>query len=151
AHEVRNPLAAIQLYARMIGDDLVLASPDTRAAAENAAKIADAVRGLNAIVTDVLHFARELHPRRVPVDAAELFHRAVAAHRPAIEQAGVEVCVRADGVSLWVDPDLLHQALLNLIRNAVEAMSERDLRRVLTLDARRRGASVTLTVSDTGP
>jgi len=88
AHEVRNPLAAIGLYAAMIGDDL--ASLDTPAdvsspspvlvreadqapkpltsARDNTRKIADAVRGLNAIVEDVLYFSREIKPRKTAVD-----------------------------------------------------------------------------------
>src|SRR5690606_31527885 len=45
AHEVRNPLAAIHLYAGMIGEDLALTPPNATAAADNAARIADAVRG----------------------------------------------------------------------------------------------------------
>lgn len=152
AHEIRNPLAAIHLYTRLISDDLALASPNTRAAADNAGKIADAVRSLNAIVTDVLHFAREMSPRRRPVAVTDLIERAISAHRPAIEQAQVAVVVQADDdLMLEVDGDLVQQALLNLIRNAVDAMSETESRRKLTLKALRCERQVIITVADTGP
>ncbi|MEM7754465.1 MAG: histidine kinase dimerization/phospho-acceptor domain-containing protein, partial [Planctomycetota bacterium] len=55
AHELRNPLASIGLYARMLEEDL----PSQTPTGDNAGKIACAVRRMDAIVTDVLAFARE--------------------------------------------------------------------------------------------
>jgi len=153
AHEVRNPLGAIQLYARMVCDDLALASPNTAAAAENAAKIAAAVRGLNAVVTDVLHFAREIQPRLAPVDVQAMLRRAADAHRPAIDHARVEVAIVTRVETVHVDAELLHRALLNLIRNAVDAMVRHDPARPrkLTLEARAQDDALLLVVADTGP
>ncbi|MEE9213027.1 MAG: ATP-binding protein [Phycisphaeraceae bacterium] len=153
AHEIRNPLAAIQLYADMIGKDLRTedAQPGATCAA-NARKIAEAVRRLNAIVTDVLSFAQEVTPNARTVSVTQLFDRAVESHRPAIDAAGVTV-VRRDrplGSTIHADPDLLHQALLNTIRNAVEAMAA-GRNGVLTLAARPEDGQVVLTVRDTGP
>jgi two-component system sensor histidine kinase AtoS len=85
-----------------------------------ARKIAGAVRGLDAVVGDVLSFARELRLRPTPTDAGELLTRASDACRA--EAAEV---VRADltgaAVELECDAALVHQALVNLIRNAAEA------------------------------
>lgn len=152
AHEIRNPLAAIGLYARMIVEDLQLPpQPQTlHNCAEVAGKIASAVRGLDAIVNDVLAFSREITPRVQPVEVGALLDRAVEAHRPAIVAAGVEV-VRVDAgeaVTLEADADLLHQALLNVIRNAVDAMPNGG---TLTLGVRREDAQWALVVRDTGP
>ncbi len=153
AHEIRNPLAAIQLYADMIGKDLRTGDTQPGATcAANARKIAEAVRRLNAIVTDVLSFAQEVTPNARTVSVTQLFDRAVESHRPAIDAAGVTV-VRRDrplGSTIHADPDLLHQALLNTIRNAVEAMAA-GRNRVLTLAARPEDGQVVLTVRDTGP
>ncbi|MFA9478640.1 sensor histidine kinase [Phycisphaerales bacterium AB-hyl4] len=154
AHEIRNPLAAIQLYATMVIDDLDVEGelrPDV--AAENAHKIASAVRGLNGIVMDVLSFAREIQPRPARLRVSEVFERVIDAHRPAIEAGGVAVTCGDDAdepIELDADPELLHQALLNLVRNAVDAMADREPR-VLTLDASEDEAGVVLTVRDTGP
>ncbi|MBB6430731.1 sensor histidine kinase [Algisphaera agarilytica] len=149
AHEIRNPLAAIQLYAEMVADDLEPTQVSERSlcfAADNTQKIADAVRGLSAIVNDVLSFARQIEPKVRRLDAAEVFQRVVDAHRPAIEAQGVAVAVEVvDGV-IEADPDLLHQALLNLVRNAVDAMAGRGGGR-LTLSA---GAG-RVVLTDTGP
>ncbi|MEX0655184.1 MAG: ATP-binding protein [Phycisphaeraceae bacterium] len=154
AHEIRNPLAAIQLYAGMVIEDLDAdLHPRPDMAAENARKIASAVRGLNGIVMDVLSFAREIQPRPQRLTVNDVFARVLDAHSPAIEAAHVAtVCGdNADEpIALDADADLLHQALLNLVRNAVDAMDRSD-RRVLTLDAREEEDGIVLVVGDTGP
>lgn len=152
AHEIRNPLAAIQLYASMIGQDLRAEPPVLETAADNNDKIAAAVRGLNAIVVDVLSFAKEITPRPEAVAVESVLLRVVESHRPAIESAGVDVRIEVrDGVTVYADQQLLHQALLNLVRNAVEAMAEHDPPRRLRLHAQADAGQICLTVGDTGP
>jgi len=176
AHEIRNPLAAIQLYAGMALEDLADArhprhprqgppqqaveveidreADPLDAAAESTRKIAAAVQGLSAIVNDVLAFARHAEPQPQTLRTIDAIGKAVDAHDPAIDAAGVTV-VRRDlqrpELELHADPNLLHQALLNVIRNAVDAMAERDGQRTLTLDARLEDDGVVLAVRDTGP
>lgn len=116
AHEVRNPLASIGLYASMLESDLV-DRPDCRTIAT---KIGGAVRGLDAVVGDVLTFARELKLRMAGIEASELFSRALDACHAELGEV-----VRADlafgPVPVECDGALLHQALVNLLRNAAEA------------------------------
>jgi signal transduction histidine kinase len=152
AHEVRNPLAAIQLYISMIIEDLQASEPRADVAIENARKVSSAVRGLNAIVGDVLTFARETRPQIAPMPVAAALQRVLDAHRPAIDAARVEVRCEADAsLVLLADANLLHQAVLNLVRNAVEAMAGRS-ERVLTLGACvEEDEHTVLTVRDTGP
>ncbi|CAN0503524.1 unnamed protein product, partial [Laminaria digitata] len=149
AHEIRNPLAAIQLYAEMVGDDLTpgkITEQGLEFAADNSRKIADAVRGLSAIVLDVLSFARQIEPNVRACKGPELLQRVVDAHRPAIEAAGVAVDLRGDAAAINADPELLHQALLNLVRNAIDAMADRGGGTlILAVEAGR------IVVADTGP
>jgi len=160
AHEIRNPLAAIQLYVEMVGDDLEDTIPGVAAwgaagevhesklstAADNNRKIAGAVRGLSAIVNDVLSFARQIEPRVQRLEAEAVLRRVVESHRPAIDAACVEVDFQCDAAVIEADAELLHQALLNLVRNAVDAMAERGGGQLsLVVGAGR------VTVSDTGP
>ena len=186
AHEIRNPLGAIQLYAGMLVEDLEpdrAPTHDTGQMQETAVKIASAVRGLNAIVEDVLSFARELSPSPRLVEVGRLFDRVVEACSPIIGSVGVAVCRAdrqsgADDLRVEADPTLLQQTLLNLIRNAVDAMSEtaspggeggggrgegrmqgrgsqeargESAGRVLTLDAYSEGGQVVMIVRDSGP
>ena len=168
AHEIRNPLGAIGLYAGMLVEDLAIPPENTAPDAahrermlRSAERIAEAVRGLDGIVNDVLSFARELRPRLRPLTARQLFERGVEAYRPAIDAAGIEVRLDvpdadepgdgADAPVLLGDADLMHQAMLNLVRNGVEAMQgSHRLPRVLTLGARCAGQRVRLMVRDTG-
>jgi signal transduction histidine kinase len=157
AHEVRNPLTSIRLYARMLEDDL--AAQPTLAGV--ATKIAQAVTGLDGVVGDVLSFARELTVRPEPVDAHELLHRALGAALAPESQASIQVVMPtpdANAPCPSCDPNLIHQALVNLIRNAAEAMSEVDDPRRLTLNAsldpdpdRPDRSIALLSVADTGP
>ncbi len=157
AHEIRNPLAAIRLYSQMLEDDLSDAGGESNQlgdAADTARKIGTVVRGLNGIVTDVLTFARELKPRKRNVDVSSLFDRAVESQRPVMENASVLVhrLDRCRRMLIEGDADLLQQALVNLIRNAADAMRGQGGRpRELTLDARQDGALAVLTVRDAGP
>lgn len=162
AHEVRNPLGSIRLYAKMLTDDLA-DRPGERQIAE---KIAKAAAHLNGVVGDVLAFSREFRVRRQPFEAAALF-RDVVESSLAID-ARVRVEFQGEGVEIPGDQSLLQQAMVNLVRNALEIMAESPAPpggHVLTLAAhsrpRRRGsapsashsgaAGVELAVSDTGP
>ncbi|MBI1336400.1 MAG: hypothetical protein GC164_05500 [Phycisphaera sp.] len=164
AHEVRNPLAAIQLFADMMAKDLGgIAKGESPASntvlessAQTAEKIVSAVRGLNAVVTDVLHFAREIRLSPRSLDAWDLFDRALSAHKPALDSARIRVeriGLTLEPVQITADGQLLTQALLNLIRNASDAMAELDLGqpRTLTCGVERSESHVMLTVADTGP
>ena len=159
AHEVRNPLASIQLYAQMLGED-VADRPEATALCE---KIARAVDGLDAIVRDVLRFAQHTMIAPQETTAAELLRRALEACGPAIEAAGVRVVgpEPAEDQALAADPGLIVQALGNLIRNAVQSMDEtangrRTLRLSIARSPRRlpgggREDRVVIGVGDTGP
>jgi signal transduction histidine kinase len=138
SHEVRNPLGSIRLYAKMLRDDLA-DRPEPRKVAE---KIMGAVTRLDAVVGDVLAFSREMRVRAVELDAKELLTAALDAARgegAVWEGLRIDGPNGEDGLTVWGDPHLLHQALVNLIRNAAEAMAETSGRaRVLTLEAKLR-------------
>ncbi len=154
AHEVRNPLAAIQLYASMITQDLGALDGEFGEPMRCASEITSAVRGLDGIVGDVLSFAREIEPRPTELSVGDVFSRVVSAHLPSIEAAGVEVVhpyIDAPGPVVYADAELIHRALLNLVRNAVDAMAGQGGERRLTLDAFEEQGGVMLRVCDTGP
>jgi len=163
AHEVRNPLGSIRLYAGMLEQDLAASSEEHRIAS----KISGAVRVVEGIVGDVLTFAKEFKLRPCEVEVSDAFDRALEAcrHEGVSGWRGVEV-VRLDRTEgalecVTADSNLLQQALVNLVRNAFEAMAESPGRaHRLTLDARKRRvagadgrvrAHGVLVVADTGP
>jgi signal transduction histidine kinase len=150
AHEIRNPLAAIHLYAGMLKQDLVRMKPQQ----DIASKIASAVRGLEGIVTDVLTFSREMQPDFRPCNVLELFARAVDMQKPAILEHGI--CVDDEAIdenfTLKLDAELMHRALTNLIRNAIDAMAGRkDATLTLASGIDEAEQVARLSVRDNGP
>lgn len=143
AHEIRNPLGSISLFARMLRDDLG-ERPEQHKLAE---KILTATRGLNAVVGDVLAFSREFRVAPEPLSTVALLDRALEA----CQHDGVEgwQSVRIERADLSKlppelqelkgDETLLLQALTNVIRNAIEAMVEtRTANRSVRIDVKRR-------------
>ena len=117
AHEFKNALATISAHAQLIQQE----DPPGEVA-ENAAKILQEARTLTHVVTEFLRFAR-------PVEAAS----GTAALGPLIERVLTEareshprVDFRSEGEFPTIpgDENLLRQALLNLLRNAAEAVSQ---------------------------
>lgn len=131
AHEVRNPLGCIRLYARMLDQDLA----DRPAERQTIRKIDAAACGLDAIVGDVLTFSKEFSVRAAPCDAIELVTQSLEAccHDGVRGWRDTEI-VRADiqrashdphdVPELFVDRGLAQQALVNVMRNALEAADE---------------------------
>lgn len=145
AHEIRNPLGTVKGFAQLAGEK---ASPETRALLEPI--LTETVR-LENLVNDLLRYGRPPapEPRRIewPQIAATL--RQHAAHligdRP--------IRFQTDEPTLaWVtDPDLLQQALLNLVRNAVEAVAEKGEGEVRVELRRHPAAGLSISVVDDGP
>ena len=112
------------------------------------------MRGLDGIVNDVLAFSREIEPRLAPVDLHDLAAQAIERHRPELDRVAVTVELAQDlaGTAAIADADthLLGQALLNLIRNAVDAMADRPVRR-LAVGVRVLDDVAQITIADSGP
>lgn len=122
AHEVRNPLGSILLYARMLREDLA-DRPSERAVVE---KIAGSVQKLEHVVGDVLAFARESRCRMMATDAEELITASLnSARSDGAEWKGLEVRLDvAPGLVMNCDPEQSQRAIVNVLRNAAEIMHE---------------------------
>jgi signal transduction histidine kinase len=151
AHEIRNPLGAMELFTGLLLQDLRDQPEAQRLARQVAAGIVD----LNHLVTNLLEFTRTrvagAEPERAPhVDCCALAEDAlryaadvIAAHDVRVERAF------AAGVTARVDAGLLRPVLLNLVRNAAQAMA--DGGGTLTVTVVASGAEAAITVADTGP
>ncbi len=122
AHEIRNPLGAIQLYATMLRDDLKQ-QPVQLALAQ---KIGQGVIRLESLVSQILEFTRELRVRRLPCVVAAVVQEAIdLARAGAGAKAGGRVTIEAEldlSLRANLDSTLFSHSVLNLLHNSIEAI-----------------------------
>jgi two-component system sensor histidine kinase HydH len=121
AHEIRNPLAGIGTSAQVL---MRRFEPrDDRARFVQV--ILDEVERLDRIVTSLLQYARPRTPELRPVALHSCLDRVLELSSESIAQAGVQVerLVAPRLPDVYIDPDLVVQVLLNVTRNAVQAMA----------------------------
>ena len=119
AHEIRNPLGGIQLYASLLAKDVA----DRRGSLELVTKISGGVRRLEALVSQVLQFTKEIKAVPRQADLGQIVAQAVEDAQRTFDERGV--CCDVQGPSslcVRVDPLLMEHAVLNLLLNAAEAI-----------------------------
>lgn len=148
AHEVRNPLGGIELFTGLLDEELRGPAPDLVEAQGHLGRIRRELEYLGRIVEDFLAFAREQQLNRAPFDARKFVESACAhlAGEAASRQVTLEVSA-ADG-SLAGDESLLTSALVNLVKNAVQASQAGAAVRVL---GRPEEGRYCIEVADSGP
>jgi signal transduction histidine kinase len=150
AHEVRNPLNAALLQLTVLRRRLE--RPDCVPASVQpvAAVVEQELQRLDRLVDDFIAFAQPRPLDLRPTDVASLCRTTAANLAPEATAARVQVSLDLpDGVpSLQADPERLQHVLLNLARNALEAMSDGG---ILTLRVQHHERSVEIDVADTGP
>jgi signal transduction histidine kinase len=149
AHEIKNPLTPIAMSVETLRDALDRQRPDFREIFDEATRaVSDEVRRLKRIVDEFSRFARLPAPERAPVAAEELV-AGVLALFPA-PPAGVTVAreIEPGLPAVLADRDQVLQVLLNLVRNAIDAMPAGG---AIRIGAARAAGGVAFTVSDSGP
>jgi two-component system sensor histidine kinase HydH len=121
AHEIRNPLSSIRGFAQFLKQAL----KDRPKEQEYAQTMVNEVDRINRVVTDLLTFARPMAAKLAPTDVTELVEHAVRLVQPEAEscQAGIQMKV-SDLSKLPLDANQMTQALLNLLLNALQAVSQ---------------------------
>jgi len=146
AHEIRNPLGSLELFAGL------LAESDLPGECRRwIAHVQAGLRTLAATVNNVLDLHNEPSPERAALDAGELLAWAYDFLLPLAHQARVDFQVinGLAGVVVRADRHLLEQVLLNLALNAFRFMPEGGRLSVRGTDL--GGAGVEIEVRDTGP
>ncbi len=152
AHEIRNPLGSIELFASLLEKELP--EGDARRWAEN---IRIGSRSLNNIVSNMLHFANPLLPAFAHVDVHDLIREVLGFTDLIMNQRGVNVQRQLNAADPLIrgDRELLKQMILNLILNAMQAMPSQGsltirTRNVEAFPSGKPGPGFELTIQDTG-
>jgi len=125
AHEIRNPLSAINLNLQMIEEDLPGSGSDATELAALLKGTKQEIKRLDRLASNFLVYAKPLEPEHKEFDLGLLVDEIVHLLQRECEAAGIQL-VREDqsaAVKVSGDPDLLKQAILNLVVNAQDSVT----------------------------
>jgi len=123
AHEIRNPLGSIELFASLLGKEL-RNQPDFKGWAD---QIVTGVKFLNSIVTNMLTFTRISKPQTSVLELRALILETLAFVEPVLQQRKIRLerpTTGGDALLCMGDSGMLRQMFLNLFMNALQAMPE---------------------------
>jgi signal transduction histidine kinase len=145
AHEIRNPLAGIAGVIEIVGRDLPVSSP----AREVVKEIRQEITQINRILSDLLETARPRAPEIRASDLNTTIEHAVMLARQQVLSKPIQIeFTHTENLPVVEhDSGQMHQVLLNLLLNAVQAIDGAGAVRVAVFE---RGGSAVISVSDTG-
>lgn len=145
AHEIRNPLAGIAGVIEIIGRDL----PTTSPARSVVKDVRQEIARINHIVTDLLQTARPHPPTVRKSDLNTTVEHAVMLGRQQALAKSVDITLHKDSSLPEVehDSDQIHQVLLNLLLNALQAI---DTNGKIAVTVKAQGATAIVEVTDDG-
>ena len=145
-HEVRSPLSSIGLNVELLEEELGERGEETRSLLR---AIQREIESLTAITEQYLRLARLPNPTLEQEDLGELVGDAVRFLRPELEANGIDVRLQIDDglPQVAVDEAQIRQVLVNLLKNAREAMPEGG---EVKLQASARDAGVVILIRDQG-
>ena len=145
AHEIRNPLGGIELFAGLAADEL----GDGSKGREHLRKIIKEVNTLNRIIGEFLDFARPSEPKKGSVLLEALIDEVALLSSPDFEGKGIvfRKDFSQDQIRVYADPEQIQRAFLNLFKNAIQAMEQGG---VLVVRGEQREDLVKTEIRDTG-
>jgi signal transduction histidine kinase len=154
AHEIKTPLVAIGGFARRAERRLAAGEKPSE---RDLDMIIKEVSRLERITSEILDYSKEVKLNFEKVDLREALDESLDIVESRLDAAGIQVQRHYANTACLVkaDPRRLKQVVLNLLENAIDALSASPLRPtgggVITLAVSPAQGSVTLEVSDTGP
>jgi signal transduction histidine kinase len=150
AHEIKNPLSTVQLNLQLLQEDIGQDNPAYSRVAARLNTVKNETFRLREILDDFLRYAGRIELERKPTELGALLEELVDFYAAQAQLQRVRLRLqKPDGpVNALVDPRLLKQAVLNLMINGLQAMSDGG-EMILRLIADRGQARIE--VIDTGP
>ncbi len=149
AHEIRNPLGGVQLYASLLERDLEK-QPDQL---QWVRKISSGVRHLNQIVSDILAFTQDQNCTKTSIGLAGLLAEVLDYVRPQVQNNKIQVqaeCSPADMI-IRADINMLRREMLNLALNGIEAAGVDGQLQIFGDVPEDKNYTARIVVADSGP
>ena len=149
SHELNQPLAAMRTY--LAAAKLLLSRKRSEEALSSFQRIDDLIGRMGTITQQLKSYSRKGSDDLIPVNFINSINTSIAMMAPQLGQQSVEITKSLPEIPVKVlaDPVRLEQVIINLLRNALDAMkgqTERYLQISLTA-----GEMATLTIQDNGP
>ena len=124
SHELNQPLAAMKTY--LAGASLLLKRNRPNETVTALMRIDDLIQRMGGITKQLKSFARKNTESFVPVNFNEAFLSAMAIMEPQLKQAQVkiETSIESEEIIIMADQQRLEQVIINLLRNALDAVME---------------------------
>ncbi|GEP56604.1 ATP-binding protein [Reyranella soli] len=151
-HEVNQPLTAIRASADACLRWLAREPADTDEARRSALRVVEQSRRATNVVGGLRSLVRDSHLRFADVHVNETIEEVLVLLKRELELAGVALKTAFDETLPPIEADRvqLQQVVLNLVRNAVEAMASVDGVRALSISSRVADGHVSVSIADTG-
>lgn len=144
AHEVRNPLGGIELFSGILDEELE-GDEEKRGHVQ---RIKNEIGYLKAVVESFLEYARRPAPEMKPLRIANLVREVADLEAGRLAEANVDLRLELAEVGCLGDELQLRRALLNLLRNAIQAAAETCA--VVVIQTKQDGECVTICVENQG-
>lgn len=147
AHEIAAPLNVVAGRAEMLMRNTQPAEHRQR----NLEIITQQISRITLIVRNLLDYARSHELQRRPVTLKSVVEGVVEFLDAELARAGVTVETSLPDIDVLADPDRLHQVILNLLLNSIQALDAVAGPRVVRIGARTEADGVEIEISDNGP
>ncbi len=129
AHEVRNPLGSIELFASLLLKNLT----DSRDR-DRVTQIISSVKNVDNKISNLLLFTRRPTPQMRRVNLRGILAEVIDFSRSIMEQGGIKLTANydEDDIRIEADPEMIKQVFLNILLNAQQAMPDGGALRVMT-------------------
>jgi signal transduction histidine kinase len=146
AHEVKNPINAIVLHLQLLRNKMQQVDPD---AGRHVDIIDNEIHRLDRVVQILVDFTRPRELHMEDADLKQLLDEVLLLASPDAAQHGVEIVrdLGSETIPVKVDMDLVKQAILNVVLNAVQAMPNGG---ALTIATHQEGDAVVTEIKDEG-
>ncbi|MCR4940003.1 MAG: PAS domain S-box protein [Treponemataceae bacterium] len=155
AHEIKNPLGSISIHIQLIQKALLKARktdgllPDMGFMDKHISVVNEEIERLNQIIVDFLFAVRPVSASLEPVDVNERIKAFISFAQPELDKKNIrlEVHLAEKAPKILLDPKLFKQALINLVQNAIAAMTEGG---DLLISTKMAGERFVIAIADTG-
>jgi len=145
AHEIRNPLGSMELFANLLANDLKGTEQ-----VDYARRISNSVRSLVNTLDNMLRFSGEIKPKMEYLCINDVVRDTCDEFREILAAGGIRIDIfDMEKLRLYLDRGLISQALINMLLNAVQAMPEGG-RISINIDRGRDPDAIRISIRDSG-